>query len=183
MTSHFSASVCERYRDYLRLLARWQMVPLLQGKMDASDLVQETLLRACSAWPTFQYRSDADLMVWLRSILVNCFRDALRRYQAVSRNARLEIDLAQSIDETSRRLEEWVIAEYESPHSALGRHEELLRLSGALLSLPEDQRRVVELKYLQGLRLGEIADTLGRSRASVAGLLRRGMEHLRELMQ
>jgi RNA polymerase sigma-70 factor (ECF subfamily) len=158
------------------------MVPLLQGKLDTSDLVQETLLRACSAWPKFQYSNEAELMVWLRSILLNSFRDALRRYRTVARDVRLEIGLAQSLDETSKRLEEWIIAEHDSPHSALDRHEETLRLSTALTSLPEDQRRAVELKYLQGKRLHEIAEALGRSRASVAGLLRRGMERLRERM-
>jgi RNA polymerase sigma-70 factor (ECF subfamily) len=158
------------------------MVPSLQGKLDASDLVQETLLRACSAWPRFQYSNETELMVWLRSILLNSFRDALRRYRAISRDVRLEFDLVQSIDQTSMRLEEWAIAEHDSPHTALNRHEETLRLSTALTSLPEDQRRAVEMKYLQGKRLNEIAEVLGRSRALVAGLLRRGMERLRELM-
>ena len=49
--------------------------------------------------------------------------------------------------------------------------------------LPEDQRRAVELHHLQALPSAEVAELLGRSEASVAGLLRRGLKRLREVMR
>ena len=55
----------ERFRAYLRLLAGMQMDPRLQGKLDASDLVQQTLLQALQALDRFQQRSEAELAVWL----------------------------------------------------------------------------------------------------------------------
>jgi RNA polymerase sigma-70 factor (ECF subfamily) len=58
----------------------------------------------------------------------------------------------------------------------------LLRLAQALAELPDDQRAAVELKHLKGYSLEEVARQLGRTKASVAGLLFRGLRRLRELM-
>ena len=60
--------------------------------------------------------------------------------------------------------------------------EELLHLAGALAQLPEDQRAVVELKHLQDWSVAEICQHLDKSEAAVAGLLRRGLQRLRELL-
>jgi RNA polymerase sigma-70 factor (ECF subfamily) len=55
-------------------------------------------------------------------------------------------------------------------------------LAGALLHLPDDQRRAVELHHLQGLSLAEVGRHLGRSREAVAGLVFRGLKSLRSLL-
>jgi RNA polymerase sigma-70 factor, ECF subfamily len=49
--------------------------------------------------------------------------------------------------------------------------------------LPEEQRTAVELHHLKDESVTAIAEHLGRSEASVAGLLRRGLKKLRELLK
>jgi RNA polymerase sigma-70 factor, ECF subfamily len=66
-----------------------------------------------------------------------------------------------------------------SPSGGAERNERLLRLADALARLPEDQRRAVELRHLQGLSLAEIASQMGRSVDSVVGLIHRGLRALR----
>ena len=59
------------------------------------------------------------------------------------------------------------------------RNELLLDLVSALAQLPEAQREAVMLHYLQGLSISAVSERIGRSPASVAGLLQRGLKGLR----
>jgi RNA polymerase sigma-70 factor (ECF subfamily) len=166
------------YRNYLLLLARLQVGQPLRQKVDPSDLVQETLLKAHAKRDQFHGQTPAELVAWLRVILANTLAETARRFSGPQRNLELE----QALELTSVRLEECLADLGPAPDRLAERNEQLVRLADGLAGLPEDQRRVVELKYLQGLSVPEICRLLGRSPASVIGLLRRGLVRLRELL-
>jgi RNA polymerase sigma-70 factor (ECF subfamily) len=170
----------ERYRDYLRVLARLQLDPWLQGKLDPSDLVQQTLLKAHEHRDQFRGHGEAEFAGWLRQILANTLAKEVRRYTTDARQAGLERSLEAALVESSARLEGWLEAEGSSPVERAERSEELLRVSEALGALPEDQRRAVELHYLKGCTLAEVAEQMGRGKRAAAGLLFRGLKKLRE---
>ena len=169
----------ENYRDYLHLLARLQLDPRLRGKLDPSDIVQQTLVKAHQNRGQFRGRTAGEEAGWLRRILVNTLIDAARKFQ---RELDLEHDFERVIGESSARLEAWLSADQSSPSEVVGRHEQMLELATALARLPEDQRTAVELHHLRDASVAEIAARLGRSEASVAGLLRRGLQNLRTLL-
>jgi len=170
----------EQFRDYLRLLAWLQLDPRLQGKVDPSDVVQETLLKAHQAEAQFRGTTDAEMAAWLRAILAHVLADALRRYQAGARDVGQERSLQQALEESSSRLEGWLAAEQSSPEEQAMRQEQLLRLAEALVGLAPDQRQAVELRHLKGCSVGEVARQMGRSKEAVAKLLLRGVARLRE---
>jgi RNA polymerase sigma-70 factor (ECF subfamily) len=173
----------ERYRAYLRVLARVQLDPLLQGKLDPSDLVQETLLKAHEKREQYRGGTEAELMAWLRRILANTLIDTARRFAGEGRDVGREQALA-ALERSSSRLEALLEAEPSGSPPARTMHEEqLLRLAEALSRLPEDQRTAVELQYLGALSVEGIAGQMGRSKSAVGGLRRRGMRRLRELLE
>lgn len=173
----------ERYREYLHLLARLRLPPQLRGKIDASDLVQQTLMEAHKARDQFRGQSDAERAAFLRRILAHNLADALRRFGAAGRDVALERTL-QILDESAFGAGDMALpANHSTPSQHAQRDEEQLRMAQALAQLPEDQRTAVELKHLQGYSVAEIGQCLGRSPTAVGGLLRRGLQKLRTLMK
>jgi RNA polymerase sigma-70 factor (ECF subfamily) len=172
----------ERFRGYLLLLARLQWDPRLQGRFDPSDLVQETLLEAHAQEAQFHGAGDAELAGWLRQILAHNLADALRAAGRGKRDVDRERSLEALLGESSSRLQACLAGAESSPSSKAAKDEALTRLADNLAQLPAPQREAVTLHHLQGLPLAELARHMQRSEASVAGLLRRGLKKLRELM-
>jgi RNA polymerase sigma-70 factor (ECF subfamily) len=165
------------------LLARTQLSPRLQAKLDASDVAQQALLQAHEARGQFRGTTEAERLAWLRAILANVLAAAARRFEARARDVGRERSLEDDLERSSSRLECLFAADQSSPSQRAVRGEELLRLAAALSRLPEDQRQVVELHHLKGLPVAEVAGEMGRTRAAVVGLLFRGLKKLRQLLR
>ena len=171
-----------RYREYLRLLTRLQLPGYLAAKVDASDVIQQTMLEAHQAQAQIDALDEPARAAFLRRMLANNLADLVRRYRAEARDVGRERPLEADLQQSSARLEAWLAAERSSPSENAAREEELLNLAQALARLPEDQRRAVESHHLLGLSVEETARELDRSESAVGGLLRRGLKKLRELM-
>jgi DNA-directed RNA polymerase specialized sigma24 family protein len=90
----------ERYREYLRLLARLRWPARWRAKLDPSDLVHETLLRAHQHRDDLQNQPEAVRMAYLRRTLAATMVDAARRLGAVKRDAALERSLETDLEQT-----------------------------------------------------------------------------------
>ena len=174
----------ERYRDLVLLWARQlHLDPRLQRRFDASDLTQDTMLKAHKKIGEFRGTTEAELLKWLHTILLNQLRDQIEHEEADRRNFKLEQALPEVVAESSARIDKWLAADQSSPSEQAERHEQELRLAAALAQLPEDQRDAVILQKLMKASVAEIASQMKRSQKAVAGLLRRGMQKLGEILK
>jgi RNA polymerase sigma-70 factor, ECF subfamily len=172
----------EQIRSYLRLLAEAHLGRAGWLGIDPSDIVQETLFDAHRDRDGFRGRSAGEHLAWLRRLLACNLADAARDRGRAKRDAARVRSFEEALDTSSGRLESWLAADQSSPSERAERNEAVLRLAAALDRLPEDNRRALVLRHCQGLSLAEISAALGRTPQAVAGLLKRGLAELRELM-
>jgi RNA polymerase sigma-70 factor (ECF subfamily) len=174
--------VIESYRGYLWALAHAQLQHRYQDRLEASDIVQRTFLRAHEGLPEFRGETPQAVAAWLREILKNTLADEIRNLHRGKRDISREQSIAAEVDRSVAGLENWLAADQTSPSLAAERNEQLVLLANCLIALPADQRDVVIRKHLRGETLEEIAKDTNRSFPSVAGLLRRGLATLRQAM-
>lgn len=173
----------ERYRAYLRLLARLHLDPRLAAKLDPSDVVQQTLVQAWQALEQFRGKTEGELAAWLRQILARNLAMAVRDFSRDKRDVAREQALEAALADSSSRLQVWLAAEESSPSRQLEDQEQALRLAQALEQLPDAQREALILQHWQDWSLAQIGTHLGRSTEAVAGLLKRGLKQLRILLK
>jgi RNA polymerase sigma-70 factor (ECF subfamily) len=172
----------KKYREYLYLLARLHVDRRLQGKLDLSGVVQQTLLEAHQAANRLRGRTDEEKAAWLRKALAHNLADEVRKLRRDKRDVTRERSLEEAVEQSSARLESWLAVEGSAPSDHADRAEQMLRLAEVMARLPEKQRRAVELRHLKGLSLAAVAEELECSRPAVVGLLHRGVKRLRELL-
>src|SRR5438874_1205760 len=94
------------YDHYLTLLARVQIGRRLRGKVDPSDVVQETFLQAHRQFTRFRGTTEAELTAWLRRILAGQLAQMVRRYVGTqARDVNLEQELGAQLDQSSAAIE------------------------------------------------------------------------------
>jgi RNA polymerase sigma-70 factor (ECF subfamily) len=173
----------ERYRNYLVLLARLKLDRKLRGKLDPSDVVQQTLLEAhaalvsCGAAPANVVAAQA---AWLRQILARNLANAVRDLTRARRDVRKERSLQADLDDSAAQLGNWLAAPSSAPLGKVEQQERALQLAEALAQLPQAQRDAVVLRHFEGLPLADIAEQLSCTTAAVTGLLHRGLKNLRK---
>jgi RNA polymerase sigma-70 factor (ECF subfamily) len=175
----------ELYRNYLHLLARTQIDLHLQGRVNPSDLVQETFLEAYRDFGQFRGRTEQEWLAWLRRILVhNLARLAEQHIKALKRNARREVSIDRIelavLDQTSARFDAALVSPHSSPSEQAQRREEAAIVADRMARLPAHYRDVIVLRNLEGLSFDEVARRMGRTPGSVRVLWLRALERLRQ---
>ena len=170
-------------RNYVQLMARVQMESWLQKKVDASDLVQQTLLDAHRDFSTFLGDSEGEWLAWLKRILSNNAIDLVRHYgMTAKRQIKREVSIEQTTPSATFLLNEPVDTG-DTPSQIVMQKEHELILSEAISVLSADYREVIILRNLQRLSFEEVAQRMNRSRGATQMLWMRAVQKLKETLQ
>ena len=146
---------------------------VLRDEEQARDVVQDAFLKAYASLDRFEGRSS--FYTWLHRIVMNLCLDRLRRERGARRV------------EWSEELERELPADPEAPSQqdpavALERSELRAQLARAIAQLPEDARRTLELREIDGLSYQEIAESLGVPKGTVMSRLHYARRRVRQAL-
>jgi len=167
----------EQFRRYLLEVARNAIGPALKVKGGASDLVQETFLEAQRRFDHFDGASEGQLRAWLRCLLLHEAAKLGRRYGTTAkRKLSREISLG---DDGPAVHPSQIAGPGPTPSVAIMSAEQSQLLRAAIDRLPEEYRRVMNLRYIDGLAFDEVGRRLGRSPDAARMLWGRALERLK----
>lgn len=169
----------EACRSFVCVMARMQLHRRLQGKVDPSDVVQQSLLEAHCALNDFDGDSPQEWLAWLKQIVKHNVIDTDKHYRgAEMRNVRNEQSLVASTH-SGREVIAPIVDPGGSPSKLLISAERDLQLADAIEALPDDYRQVVILRNLERLPFENVADRMKRSRGACQMLWMRAVEMLK----
>jgi RNA polymerase sigma-70 factor, ECF subfamily len=173
----------ELYRNYLRVVARTMIGQALRVRLDASDLVQETFLKANREFRQFLGSSEPELTAWLRQILVRTLANQVRHHRREGRDYQRDEPLEVLLERSSSGVQRALAAPLSSPSSVVSRREQAVLLADALEKLPPDYRDVFLMRNLEHIPFEEIAVRMGRSPGAERMLWTRTIKKLSQLLE
>lgn len=142
---------------------RGRLGPQLRGRLEPEDVLQETLLRAVSGISKFEWQGEPSVLRWMEGIAVHFILHSARQL-GVRRHLHIEREPSGG---------------GVSPSHGQRREERFDRLQNSVDKLPPEYKTVVRLSRIEGLKIHEVAQRMGRTPSSVRNLLFRAMQQLR----
>jgi RNA polymerase sigma-70 factor, ECF subfamily len=175
-------ALLELYRNYLRLVARSMIGGALRVKLDASDLVQETFLKAHRDFGQFVGESERELVAWLRRVLVRSLANQVKHHRRQARDHQRQESLERLLEQSSLMAQVALASPVSSPSEAVSRREQAVLLADAVDRLSPDYREAFVLRTLEHVPFEELAGRMGRSIGAVRMLWARAVKQLNEML-
>ena len=171
-----------RHRGRLRQMVAVRMDRRLAARLDPSDVVQDTLADAARRLPDFLNRRPLPFYAWLRQLACERLTDLYRRHVRAGKRSVIREEPPALPDESVQELAERLNAPGTGPSAALSRRERAARVRAALDRLPERDREILVLRYLEQLTTAEIASVLRVAEGAVRTRHVRALDRLRRLL-
>jgi RNA polymerase sigma-70 factor (ECF subfamily) len=174
-----------RHQERLRRMVQMRLDWRLQGRIDASDVIQEAWLEAARRLEDYLGKPTMPLFLWLRFLVGERLLILHRQHLGVKmRDARREVSLySEALPEaSSAALAAKLLGEHTSPSEAAVRAERLLRLQEAVNRLDSLDREVLSLRHFEQLSRAETAQVLGIEEAAASKRYIRALKRLKDTL-
>lgn len=161
----------ERYRARLKRMVGLRMDRRLQGRVDASDVVQEALIEASRRLDEYAANPPMGFYLWLRWLtgerLLNTHRQHLGTQK---RDAAQEVSLYRRAmpEACSVSIAQQLLGQLTSPTQAVARAEMQLLVQEVLNSMDPIDREILVLRNFEQLSTSETAEALGIKRSTAS---------------
>ena len=170
----------QRYRVVLQQRAREGLDVRLSARIDADDVVQQTMMHATQGFDSFRGTTSKEFSSWLLNIHERNIRLAMR-FHAQTKKRKLDDEVPWQ--ELGKKGDVNLYApRRQHPEKLVRRDEKAARLGFFLEGLPEAQREAIRFRFIDELPISDIALRMERSEKAVGALLRRGIQALNEVM-
>jgi RNA polymerase sigma-70 factor, ECF subfamily len=176
----------QHYRDRLRRMVELRLDTRLQGRVDASDVLQDAFLDVAARLDGYlQQRSELPAFLWLRLVVSERLLIYHRRHLGTKmRDAGCEVSLYRDAlpQASSAALASMLLGRLTSPSHAAIRAERVLRVQEALNALDPLDREVVALRHFELLSRAETAQVLGITEEAGAKRYIRALKRLKAIL-
>lgn len=172
------ATLIAKYRNYLLMIANHDLDPRIQSKVGASDVVQQTMIRAQDKFEQFRGATERELLGWLKAALTNNLKNQRQFFFAKKRSAANEV--SQQDQSTAQRNAR---DPHLTPRSDILKQEQISALAMEISKLPIDYQTVIELRNFEQMKFKEIGEQMNRSQDAVCKLWARAIETLQARLE
>jgi RNA polymerase sigma-70 factor (ECF subfamily) len=179
------AELFARYRERLKRMVRLRLDQRLHGRLDPSDVVQETYLDVARRFSEYTSRPQMPFFLWVRSLAGQRLVDLHRMHLgAKMRSAGQEVSLHRGAlpAVSSVSLANQLLGRLTSPTAAAARAEMQIRLQDALNQMDPIDREVVVLRHFEELDNSETAEILGLQPSAASKRYIRAIRRLKVIL-
>ncbi len=174
-----------RYRSRLRRMVALRLDPRLQGRVDASDVIQEGYLDAIRRLDEYTRDPSVPFYIWLRFLVGQRVAECHRRHLTrPGRDVGREVSIYRGAmpGVSSGALAARLLGKLTSPLQAAMRAERKLQLQEALNSMDPIDREVLVLRHYEQMSNGDAAAALGLEKAAASKRYTRALERLQQIL-
>jgi RNA polymerase sigma-70 factor (ECF subfamily) len=178
-------ALLDRHRERLRRMVALRLDRRLQGRIDPSDVIQETYLEASSRLAAYLKEPTMPFFLWLRFLTGQKLLELHRRHLGtLQRDAGREVALYRGRlpETTSAALAAQLLGRHTRPSEAAIRAELKIRLQEALNSMDPLDREVLALRHFEQLTNVETAQVLEIQESAASKRYLRALKRLKEIL-